>query len=183
MIRTCDAGLRTRHGGPATRSARWPRQQPLRPAVSRMARWLGRRRPHMAAETRGRLVREICLVATFAVIYEEIGQHMVQAGGAAASHALLVVSAEQALGLFREHAVQSAIIGNDTVTDASNAYYGGTHFLIPALVLGWLLLRHPAHYARARTALAVTTGLAFVCFWVFPVAPPRRTGPGTLTAP
>jgi PAP2 superfamily/Glycerophosphoryl diester phosphodiesterase family len=40
----------------------------------------------------------------------------------------------KALGLFREHAVQSAIIGNETVTDAFNAYYGGTHFLIPALV-------------------------------------------------
>jgi membrane-associated phospholipid phosphatase len=136
-------------------------------------RWLARWHPHLTAETRRRVVREICLVATFAVIYEEIGQHMVQAGAAAASHALLVVSAEQAVGLFRERAVQDAVIGNDTVTDAFNAYYGGTHFLVPAAVLGWLLLRHPAHYARARNALAAATGLAFVCFWVFPVAPPR----------
>jgi membrane-associated phospholipid phosphatase len=135
--------------------------------------WPARWRPHLAVDSRNRLVREVCLVATFAVIYEEIGQHMVQAGAAAASHALLVVSAEQALGLFHEHAVQAAILGNETVTDAFNAYYGGTHFLIPALVLGWLMFRHPAHYARARTALAVTTGLAFLCFWLFPVAPPR----------
>ena len=157
MIRTCDAWPRTGRGHFAPRPVRWP------------VRW----RPHLAVETRNRLVREICLVATFAVLYEEIGRHMVQAGGAAASHALLVVSAEQDLGLFREHAVQAAIIGNDTVTDAFNAYYGGTHFLIPLLVLGWLMFRHPAHYARARTALAVTTGLAFACFWLFPVAPPR----------
>jgi PAP2 superfamily len=109
----------------------------------------------------------------FAVIYEEISDHMVQAGGAASGHALLVVSAERALGLFHERAVQAAIIGSDTVTDAFNAYYGGTHFLIPALVLAWLMVRHPAHYARARTALAVTTGLAFACFWLFPMTPPR----------
>jgi hypothetical protein len=127
----------------------------------------------IAAGTWQRLVREICLIAVFAVIYEEIRVHMVQAGAAAASHALMIVSAEQALGLFREGAVQAAVIGNDTITDGFNAYYGGTHFLIPALVLAWLLFRHPAHYGRARTALAVTTGLAFVCFWLFPVAPPR----------
>jgi hypothetical protein len=98
---------------------------------------------------------------------------MVQAGAAAAGHALHIVSAEQALGLFRERAVQDVIIGRDTVTDAFNAYDGGTHFLIPALVLAWLMVRHPAHYARARTALAAITGLAFIVFWLYPVAPPR----------
>jgi hypothetical protein len=121
----------------------------------------------------GRLLREIFLIAVFAVIYEEIRGNMVQAGAAAASHALMIVSAETSLGLFHEQAVQAAIIGNDTVTDAFNLYYGGTHFLVPLLILGWLLFRHPAHYGRARTTLAVITGLAFICFWLFPVAPPR----------
>jgi membrane-associated phospholipid phosphatase len=127
----------------------------------------------VAAGTWRRLVKEIFLIAGLAVIYEEIRDHMVQAGAAAAGHALQVVSAEQALGLFHERAVQDAIIGSDTVTDAFNAYYGGTHFLIPALVLAWLMIRHPAHYARARTALAAITGLAFIVFWLYPVAPPR----------
>jgi hypothetical protein len=153
MIGTCDVQHRHRQG----RSARRP------------VRWFSR----IAAGTWRRLIKEICLVLTFAAIYEEIRDHMEQAGDAASSHALLVVSAERALGLFREHAVQAAIIGSDTVTGVFNAYYGGTHFLIPALVLAWLMFRHRAHYARARTALAVTTGLAFVCFWLFPVAPPR----------
>jgi membrane-associated phospholipid phosphatase len=153
MFRTCDVRPRVRH--------------------SRAARHAGPRSSRIAAGTRRRLIKEIFLIAAFALIYEEIRDHMAQAGGAAASHALLIVDVEKGLGLFREHAVQSAIIGNDTVTDAFNAYYGGTHFLIPVLVLAWLFLRHPAHYARARTALAVITGLAFVCFWVFPVTPPR----------
>ena len=127
----------------------------------------------MAAGTWRRLIKELFLIATFAVIYEEIRDHMVQAGAAAASHAQMIVSAEQTVGLFRERAVQDAIIGNDTITDAFNAYYGGTHFLIPGLVLAWLMFWHPAHYARARTALAAITGLAFIVFWLFPVAPPR----------
>jgi hypothetical protein len=119
------------------------------------------------------VARELVLVGVFLAVYEEIRWHMVQAGGAAASHALSVVSAERALGLFRERAVQAVFTPWDTVTDAFNTYYGGTHFLVPAVVLAWLLLRHPAQYARARTALAVTTAVAFVCFWLYPVAPPR----------
>jgi PAP2 superfamily len=120
-----------------------------------------------------RVGRELVLLAVFAAVYEYIGKNMVQAGGAAAGHALSVVSAERGLGLFHEQAVQALFIRWDTVTDAFNAYYGGTHFLVPAVALGWLLLRHPGRYARARTALAVTTAVGFVCFWLYPVAPPR----------
>ena len=120
-----------------------------------------------------RVARELVLVAVFLAVYEEIRWHMVQAGGAAASHTLSVVSAERALGLFHERAIQAVFTPWDTVTDAFNTYYGGTHFLVPAVVLAWLLLRHPEQYARARTALAVTTAVAFVCFWLYPVAPPR----------
>jgi PAP2 superfamily len=159
MIRTCHVRPGGRPGHPV-RPGHPPRHA---------ARWS----PHLPPGTWPRVIREICLVATFAVIYEEIRDHLVQAGAAAASHALAVVHLEQALGLFQERAVQSAIIGSDTVTDAFNAYYGGTHFLVPVLILAWLLVRHPAHYVRARTALAVTTGLAFIVFWLFPVAPPR----------
>jgi hypothetical protein len=129
----------------------------------RVASWAGWRR----------VARELVLVAVFLAVYEEIRWHMVQAGGAAASHALSVVSAERALGLFHERAVQDIFTGWDSVTDAFNTYYGGTHFLVPAAILVWLILRHPERYARARTALALTTAVAFVCFWLYPVAPPR----------
>jgi hypothetical protein len=158
MIRTCDVRPGAR---PTTHAVR----RPLPAAVHRPAR--------VAAGTWRRLIREIFLIAALALIYEEIRDHMVQAGAAAASHALLIVAAERDLGLFRERAVQDAIIGSDTVTDAFNVYYGGTHFLIPILVLAWLMFRHPAHYARARTALVAITGAAFIVFWLFPVAPPR----------
>jgi hypothetical protein len=120
-----------------------------------------------------RVARELVLVAVFLAVYEEIRWHMVQAGGAAASHALSVVSAERDLGLFHERAVQAVFTPWDSITDTFNAYYGGTHFLVPAAILAWLVLRHPERYARARTALAVMTAVGFVCFWLYPVAPPR----------
>ena len=120
-----------------------------------------------------RVARELGLLALVAIVYEEIAAHLVQAGSVAASNALLVVGAERSLGLFDERAVQAAFVHNDTITDAFNAYYGGTHFLVPAFVLGWLLWRHPGQYGRARTALVVTSAVAFLIFWLFPVAPPR----------
>jgi hypothetical protein len=172
MIRTLDVKYKARRG----RSARRPERRTIP--------WL----PRIAARTQRRLIRESLVVLVLAAAYEVISTHMVQDGGAAAHHARLVVSAERALGLFHEHAVQTAVIGSDAATNAFNAYYGGTHFIIPAIALGWLIFRHPAQYARARTALAVTTGLAFLCFWLCPVAPPRllpaRFGiVDTLTAP
>ena len=112
-------------------------------------------------------------MAVLLAAYEEIRWHLVQAGGAATSHALSIVSAERTFGLFRERAVQALFTPWDGVTDAFNTYYGGTHFLVPAAILAWLLLRHPERYARARTALAGMTAVAFVCFWLYPVAPPR----------
>jgi len=120
-----------------------------------------------------RVARELGLLALVAIVYEEIAAHLTQAASAAASHALMTVGAERALGLFDERAVQAAFLHNDTVTDAFNAYYGGTHFLVPAIAGGWLLWRHPGQYGRARTALVVTSAVAFVIFWLFPVAPPR----------
>jgi PAP2 superfamily len=138
----------------------------------RVATWGGWHRVASRAGWR-RVAGELTLVAVLLLVYEEIRWHMVQAGGAAASHALSVVSAERAIGLFHEQAVQAVFTPWDTVTDAFNTYYGGTHFLVPAVALAWLLLRHPEQYRRARTALAVTTAVAFVCFWLYPVAPPR----------
>jgi glycerophosphoryl diester phosphodiesterase len=137
-----------------------------------------RRAAGLAAWTRRhlawrRLARELAFAAIFGVIYEELRGHMVQSGSAATSHALSIVSAERYLGMFREQAVQAAFLKADSVVDAFNAYYGGTHFLVPAGVLIWLILRHPGRYGRSRTALAVITGLAFASFWLFPVAPPR----------
>jgi hypothetical protein len=177
MIRTCDARPGARHARVAGPAVHWAVHLAVHWAVHLAVHWPGHLSwpwpVHIAAGTWRRLIREIVLIATLAVIYEEIRDHMVQAGAAAASHALLIVSAEQSLGLFHERTVQEAILGSDTVTDAFNAYYGGTHFLVPILVLAWLMFRHPAHYARARTSLAAITGLAFIAFWLFPVAPPR----------
>lgn len=119
------------------------------------------------------LARELVYLVIFALVYEEIREHMVQAGSAATRHALSIVSAERALGIFDERVLQGAFIKIDPIVDTFNVYYGATHFLVPAALLIWLIWRHPARYVRARTALVLITALGFVVFWLFPVAPPR----------
>ncbi|UGQ08978.1 phosphatase PAP2 family protein [Yinghuangia sp. ASG 101] len=52
-------------------------------------------------------------------------------------------------------------------------YYRELHYVVPVAVLGWLYVRHPTRYRAARTVLAVTTGLALIGYWLYPLCPPR----------
>ena len=119
------------------------------------------------------VVRELTYLVILAALYELIRANVVQSGAIANRHGLWVVDVEQSLGIFRERSVQEVFVSWHWVIRGMNLYYGGTHFLVPIAVLVWLAVRHPAEYFRARTILAVTTAIAFVCFWLFPVAPPR----------
>jgi membrane-associated phospholipid phosphatase len=65
------------------------------------------------------------------------------------------------------------------VAHAFGYYYLLLHVTVTGAVLIWLWLRHPGYYPRARTALFLVTLGALVLFWLFPVAPPRFTVPGT----
>jgi hypothetical protein len=130
----------------------------------------GHRRPGRKLK---RVTRETVILLAFVSFYEFLRTDMVQDGSQATAHALSVVRVESALGIFREGELQRLFLRAPDVLQVFNLYYGGTHFLVPAVALVFLALRHPADYARARTALGVTTGMAFAVFWAFPVAPPR----------
>lgn len=117
--------------------------------------------------------RELCLVAVFCLVYAVLRTKMVQSGTMATQHALSIVHVETVLGIFHEQAVQAFFLHWPNVVRVFNLYYGGTHFIVPAAALIWLAVRHPDRYRRARNVLAVATAVAFACFWLFPVAPPR----------
>ena len=120
-----------------------------------------------------KVARELIYVAVFYYLYELIRATVVQSGSVATRHALWIVDIEKAFGLFQERAIQSVFLHSHGLIRVFNLYYGATHFLVPIVVLVWLAVRHPPDYLRARTLLAVTTAIGFLCFWLFPVAPPR----------
>lgn len=59
--------------------------------------------------------------------------------------------------------------------------YVGVHFPITIAFLLWLWWRHHDRYARVRTTLAITTGVALLIMAFVPLAPPRLfSGDGLL---
>ncbi|HVU91033.1 MAG TPA: phosphatase PAP2 family protein [Jatrophihabitans sp.] len=56
---------------------------------------------------------------------------------------------------------------------AASYFYSLMHYLVTPAVLIWLYRRHRGSYGRARTALAISTGLGLVGYLLLPTAPPR----------
>ncbi|HEY3941428.1 MAG TPA: phosphatase PAP2 family protein [Acidimicrobiales bacterium] len=120
-----------------------------------------------------RLSRELLIVGAFCAVYELLRTDMVQDGAEAGRHALDIVRLETGINLFHEESIQAAFLRVPDLVRSFNLYYGATHFVVPVAALVWLALRHPDRYPRARNLLATVTGIGFICFWLFPVAPPR----------
>lgn len=92
-------------------------------------------------------------------------------------HALL--GAEQVLHLDPELAINSLLDRVAPLAIPACFFYATLHFVVTPGVLVWTYRRRPASYGRARTTLALITGIALLGFWLFPTAPPRMlTGAG-----
>jgi hypothetical protein len=119
-------------------------------------------------------VRELLLVLAFYHVYQFArGSADVGARGRAFRHARWIVDAEQSLHIFIEPAVQRLATTWDWLITLTNGYYGSVHFIATIAVFVWMYVRHPAIYPRMRNLLGLTTGLGLICFWLFPLAPPR----------
>src|SRR3954452_13584455 len=56
---------------------------------------------------------------------------------------------------------------------AASYFYSLMHYLVTPAVLVWMYRSHRAEYGRARTALAISTGLGLIGYLFLPTAPPR----------
>ena len=119
-------------------------------------------------------VREMFLVLAFYNVYQFArGGADVGARGRAFRHARWIVDAEKAMHIYIEPAVQRVAVTWDWLITLTNGYYGSVHFVGTIAVFVWLFVRYPAIYPRMRNLLGLTTGLGLICFWLFPLAPPR----------
>jgi hypothetical protein len=75
---------------------------------------------------------------------------------------------EQILNNLLHHATFLAV--------GASYFYSLAHYLVTPAVLIWMYRRHRAEYGRARTALAISTGLGLVGYLFLPTAPPRMVG-------
>jgi membrane-associated phospholipid phosphatase len=84
-----------------------------------------------------------------------------------------LLAAEKLVHLDPEHALNQALWRLPVLAVACSYFYATLHFLVTPAVLIWLYRRHPRHYGRARSVLALGTLIALVGFWLYPATPPR----------
>lgn len=140
--------------------------------------------PSAVARVRGWLLehgwrREIALLVAVYGLYSLIRNAVPDQVAQAQANAREVLAAERALGLDIERSINVAAASIEWLIIPANYYYATLHMTVTAAVLIWLYRRRALHYARARGLLLAMTLMALVCYWLYPLAPPRlMTGGG-----
>lgn len=80
---------------------------------------------------------------------------------------------EQSVDLAPEKLLTHALISVTPLAVAAAYFYSTMHYVITPVVLIWMYRCHGQHYRTARTALACSTLLGLVVFYLLPTAPPR----------
>ncbi|TQF05707.1 phosphatase PAP2 family protein [Kitasatospora acidiphila] len=132
-----------------------------------------RRRPK-----RPRLWFEIALMGITYWLYNIVRNAIPQQDAIAQRHATWVWHTEQDFGISIERWVNHTLDKVGWLITGMNYYYATLHFIVTLAVLIWLYRSHPGRYAAARLVLAVTTIIALVGFYLFPLAPPRLMNGG-----
>ena len=120
-------------------------------------------------------MREAALVLAFYYVYQTI-RSFANSGNVtprAFTNNLRIVRLEKALYIFHEHTIQQWFLSSRLVIKFLNVYYGTLHFVITAGLLIWVYHYRHAAYRRMRNLLGLTTALALIGYWSFPLAPPR----------
>jgi len=133
-----------------------------------------------AARAQSALLSLVVLLWCYA-LYDILRTSVTGSLGAAVANAGRITSLEHAVGLDVEGTVQRAALHVPWLVDACNYCYSLTHLLAPPIVLVVLYIKAPARFRAARNAFLALLALALLCFWLFPVAPPRLVpGPSHL---
>jgi hypothetical protein len=127
---------------------------------------------------RPNLLLELLLIRVTYAAYSQV--RLAATGGTisggrelAEHHAEQIMSIERALHIDIEHAVNHAVFKIDWLREFFDFYYTSFHFAVPLTVLGILYWRRPVDYRWARSTIGLTTLLALIGFWAYPLAPPR----------
>jgi hypothetical protein len=126
---------------------------------------------------RSHWLRELVIVVIFYYSYEVIRRfvHLPKVRPLAFRNQLRLIDLERFLHIYSESTVQKAFLGATWFIKMMNVYYGTLHFIITGGLLLWVYLRRHEHYRQYRNLLGMTTALALIGYFAFPLAPPRLT--------
>lgn len=84
-----------------------------------------------------------------------------------------ILDLEAALRVDFEKAVNHWLADQGWLTVVANYEYAFSYLAVTLATLVWLYRRRPEHYGWGRDAFVVLNLVAILCFWLYPVAPPR----------
>jgi hypothetical protein len=122
---------------------------------------------------RPRVWFEVLLIAVSYWSYSLIRNAVPEQRTTALRNADRIWSFEHTLGIAVEQHVNHAMNAVTWLIVSMNYYYATLHFIMTIGVLIWLFRRHPGRYTAARLTLFVTTLVALLGYYLFPLAPPR----------
>ncbi|MFF4919175.1 phosphatase PAP2 family protein [Kitasatospora sp. NPDC001119] len=144
-----------------------------RAAQSRTAALRSRVSAQRRSPARPRIWFELALIGISYWVYSIVRNAVPEQEAIAQKHASWIWDLENHLGIAVERSINHAVDSVGWLITGMNYYYATLHFVITIGVLVWLYRSHPGRYVAARTVLFVTTGIALVGFYFFPLAPPR----------
>lgn len=118
-------------------------------------------------------LRELVIVATVYACYSLSRNLIPNQVGTAQRNARQILDAERLLGLDVELGINLWGAARPWFIVPANYYYATLHLTVTAVVMLWLYRRRQAVYARCRNVLLTMTLMALVCYWLYPLAPPR----------
>jgi hypothetical protein len=116
---------------------------------------------------------ELLTIGWLLWVYDAISNLAPLRLGAALAHAGDLLGVEQTLHIDPERSLDRWLAGHHTLGLAISDYYDNAHFVVTLSLLAWLWWRRADLYRPLRNSLVLVNVLAFVVFWLYPVAPPR----------
>jgi hypothetical protein len=125
------------------------------------------------APVRTRWWGEVLVVVWLAWVYDALNNLAPLRIGPALAHGRAILSFETSLGIAPERSLDSWLAAHHGLGLVVSDYYDNAHFAVTIVVLALLWWKGAERYRPMRNALVAINLLAFVVFWLFPVAPPR----------
>jgi membrane-associated phospholipid phosphatase len=120
-----------------------------------------------------RSIGELVLVALAFLLYFVVRANVVDNPELALKHAQHLIDLEKDLGIFHEYDWQQAILDHRLMVRFFNFVYFWLDFPLIAAVGILMYFKRRREYTFTRDAILASGAFALVCYYLFPVAPPR----------
>jgi hypothetical protein len=122
---------------------------------------------------------ELATIAIFYLLYEAVRAVTPSDLVAADHHAAQIITAERWSHIDIELSLNHFLSSVPTLASVAGFYYTTLHFIVTPLMLVYLWRWRPRQYAELRSAVVLSSVIALIVFWVWPVTPPRFALAGT----